>query len=84
MKCIYPTKHKLKRGHIIQDSVVDGAALRVSRRKLNTISNMHGRCTVFNGADNLKFMCDDLQFTDTIAYIFHGDVELSGAKREEE
>ena len=69
MECIQPTEHDLNRGHIIRDAVGDGASLKVARRKLNTIGNMHGHCTVLNGADNLKRMCDDLQLTDAIAKV---------------
>ena len=63
---------------------VDDAALKVVRRKLNTIGNMHGHCAVLNGAENLKRLRDDLQITDAIANIFRGEAEASDAKREEE
>ena len=69
MECIQPTKHKLKRGHIIRDAVGDGAELKVVRRKLNTIGNMHGHFSVLNSADNLKRIRDDLQITDAISDI---------------
>jgi hypothetical protein len=61
MECIHPSEHDLKRGQIIRDGVGDGAALKVARRKLNTIGNMHGKFAVLNGADSLKRMRDDLQ-----------------------
>ena len=64
MECIQPTKHKLKRGHIIWDAVGDGAALKVARGVLNNIRNMHRHCDMLNGAENLKRMRDDLQLTD--------------------
>ena len=64
MECIHPTKHKLKRGHIIWGAVGDGAALKVARGVLNTIRNMHRHCAMLNGAENLKRMRDDLQLTD--------------------
>ena len=64
MECIQPTKHKLKRGHIIWGAVGDGAALKVARGVLNTIRNMHRHCAMLNGAENLKRMRDDLQLTD--------------------
>ena len=60
MECIQTTYHELKRGYIILYAVVDCAALKVARRKLNTISNMHGNCSMLNGAENLKSMRDDL------------------------
>ena len=82
MECIQSTKHQLKRGHIIRDAVDDGAALKVTSRKLNTTGNMHGHCDVFNNANDLKRMRDYLQLTDAIADIFHGDSEASAAKRE--
>ena len=69
MECIQPIEHELNRGHIIRNAVGDGAALKVARRKLNTIGNMHGHCAVLNGADNSKHMCDDLHLTDLIANI---------------
>ena len=83
MECIQPTRNDLKRGHIIQDALGDGSALRVTRRKLNTIGNTHGHCDVLNGANNLKHTRDDLQLTDEISEIFHGDAEVSAAKIEE-
>ena len=58
----------------------DVASLKVARRKLNTIGNIHGNCDVLNGSKNLKLMRDDLQLTDAIAEIFHGDTEASAAK----
>ena len=84
MECIQPTEHELKRGHIIWDAVGDCAALKVTRRKINTIGNMHGHYAVLNGAENFKRMCDDLHLTDAIAEICRGDAEASAAKREEE
>ena len=84
MEYIWPTEQKLERGHIIRYSEGDGASLIVARKKLNTIGNMHGHCSLLNGADNLKCMRDDLQLTDAIADIFCGDAEASAAKREEE
>ena len=62
----------------------DVASLKVARRKLNTIGNMHGNCDVLNGSKNLKHIRNDLQLTDAIAKIFHGDAEESASKREEE
>ena len=56
----------------------DGASL---RRNLSTIRNMHGHCDVLNGADNLKLMHDDMQFTYAIVKIFRGDSEESATKR---
>ena len=82
MECIQPTKHKLKRGHIIRDAVGDGAALKVVRRNLNTTSNMHGHCAVLNETDSLKHMRNDMQLTDEISEICRGDAEASAAKRE--
>ena len=84
MAFIQPTQHKLKGGHIIRGAVGYGAALKVVRRNLNTTSNMHGNCAVLNGAENLEYMCDDLQLTDATAKIFCGGVEASAAKRGEE
>ena len=84
MECIQPTKLDLKRGHIIQYHVSDGAALRVARRNINNIVKMHGNCAVLNGAENLKRLCDDLQLTDTISEIFRGGTEASASKRKEE
>ena len=84
MECIQPSEHELKRGHIIRDAVGDGAALKVARRKLNTIGNMHGHCAVLNGAENLKRMRDDLQLTDAIAEISRGDAAANAVKKAEE
>ena len=83
MECIQPSEHELKRGHIIRDAVGDGAALKVARRKLNTIGNMHGHCVVLNCAENLKRMHDDLQLMDAIAEIFRGDAAASSVKKAE-
>ena len=84
MEYIQPSNHKLKRGNIIRDAVGDGAELKVARRNLNIIRNMHGHCAILNGADNLKHMCDDLQLTDSSADIFCDDAEASADNREEE
>ena len=62
----------------------DGAALKVARRKQNTIGNMHGHCAVLNGAENLKRMRDDLQLTDAITNICRDYAEAIAAKRDEE
>ena len=80
MECIQPIDHELMRGHIIRYYEGDSALLKVARRKLNTIGNIHGHYAVSNSAENLKLMRDDLQLTDAIAEIFHGDTEASAAK----
>ena len=84
MEYIQSSNHKLKRGNIIRDAVGDGAELKVARRNLNTIGNIHGHYAMLNGAKNLKCMRDDMQITDAIAKICCGDAEASAAKREEE
>ena len=84
MECIQPTKHNLKRGQIIRDAMGYGAALKLVRRKLNTIWNMHEHCDVLNGAENLKRMRDDLQLTDAITNICRDYAEAIASKRDEE
>ena len=81
MEYIQPTEHNLKRVHIIRDAICDGTSLKVARGGLNIIGNMHGHCDVLNGADNLKLMHDDMQFTYAIVKIFCGVSEESDAKR---
>ena len=58
----------------------DGEALKVAKRKLNTIGNMHGHCDVLNGAENLKRVHDDLQLTDAIAEMFRGDTAANAVE----
>ena len=71
-------------GNIISDSVGDGAALKVARRNINTLGNIHGHCGVLNGAEILKNLRDDMQLTDAIYDICRGDTEASASKREGE
>ena len=68
-------------GNIIRDDMVDCAALKVARRKIDTIRNMHRNCAVLNFTKNLKIMRDDLQLTE-IANICCYNVEASAVKRE--
>ena len=84
MECIQPTAQELTRGQIIKDAVGDGAKLKVARRKLNSIGNMHGHCAILNSDRNLKCMRDDLQLTDAIAEISRGDAMANAARKEEE
>ena len=84
MECIQPTGQDLTRGQIIKDAVGDGAKLKVARRKLNSIGNMHGHCAVLNSDRNLKCMRDDLQLTDAIAEISRGDAAANAVKKSEE
>ena len=84
MECIQLTARELTRGQIIKYAVGDGMELKVARRNLNVIGNIHSHCAVLNSESNLKRIQDNLQLTDAIAEISRGDAESNTAKKEEE
>ena len=84
MECIAPTGTELTRSRIIADAGGEGAILKISARKLDTLGYIQGHCGHMTNPERMKRVRDHLALSSSVAAIQRAEQERAGKKREED
>lgn len=75
---------ELTRSRIIADAGGEGAILKISARKLDTLGYIQGRCGHMTDPERMKRVRDHLALSSSVAAIQRAEQERAGKKREED